>query len=142
MLPVDIRGLAGTVTLGGANTTEETCGGVRTATTADCVQTRRTFAKARMHAASPRPGVVVMGAITHVRLASAVCPAEPPDVRRRPLGPPLKLVRLPREALLGGRLARINLHASRSQRVNYASPAVGRLDESTDWTLKLVRVQG
>ena len=142
MLPVDVKGIAGTVTMGGANTTKETCGGVGTGKIADCAQTRRTFAKARLHAASPRPGVLALSGIGNVRLATAACPFEPPDVRRRPLGPPLNLVRLPREALTERRLARITLRGSRKQSKVYGSPAVGHLDESADWKLVLVRVKG
>ncbi len=142
VLPVNVRGISGTVTLGGANTTEEICGDVGTGETADCAQTKRTFTRASVHAVSPRPGVVVLNGIAHVRLAAAVCPREPAEVRRRPLGPPRNLLRLPPAALTERRLARINLRASRSQRTVYASPEGGRLNESAEWTLTFVRVEG
>jgi hypothetical protein len=141
VLPVDVRGIAGTVTLGGANRTDETCGdGGSTGQIADCAQTKRAFTGARVHAVSPRPGVVTLNGIANVRLATAACPREPPDVRRRPLGPPLNLVRLPREALTEQRLARITVRASRSQHKVYGSPEKGTLDESGEWTLTFVRV--
>ncbi len=141
-MPVDVRGISGTVTLGGANTTEEICGDVSTGQTADCVQTKRAFSRASMHAVSPRRGVVALSQIANVRLATAICPREPADVRRRPLGPTPNLLRLPQAALTERRLARINLRASRTQRKFYGSPEGGRLDESAEWTLTFVRVEG
>jgi hypothetical protein len=142
VLPVDARGILGTVTLGGSNTTDETCGGVVSSEIADCAQTRRAFTGAKVHFASPRRGVVVAGGAANVRLATASCPREPVDVRRRPLGPPLNLLRLPREALKEERLASINLRASRSSRKVYGSPEAGQLVESADWTLTFSRVEG
>jgi hypothetical protein len=142
VLPVDVRRIAGTVTLAGANTTEEICGGVGTSKIADCAQTRRSFTGASVHAASPRRGFISLNRIANVRLATADCPREPPDVMRRPLGPALNSLRLPKAALMERRLARINLHASRTQRTNYGLPEKGRLVESAGWTLTFVRVKG
>jgi hypothetical protein len=142
VLPVDVRRIAGTVTLAGANTTEEICGGVGTSKIADCAQTRRSFTGASVHAASPRSGFISLNRIANVRLATADCPREPADVVRRPLGPALNLLRLPKAALMEGRLARINLHASRTQRTNYGLPEKGRLVESAGWTLTFVRAKG
>jgi hypothetical protein len=142
VLPVDVRRIAGTVTLAGANTTEEICGGVGTSKIADCAQTRRSFTGARVHAASPRRGFISLNRIANVRLATADCPREPPDVMRRPLGPALNSLRLPKAALMERRLAGINLHASRTQRTNYGLPEKGRLVESAGWTLTFVRVKG
>jgi hypothetical protein len=138
---VDVRGIAGTVTLGGVKTTEETCGDVGTGQTADCAQTKRTFTGASVHAVSPRPVVVTLNRIAGVRLSTATCPREPPDVGRRPLGPAPDLVRLPKEALMEGRLARINLRASRARHQVYGSPEKGKLDESIEWTLTFVRIK-
>jgi hypothetical protein len=142
VLPVDVRRIAGTVTLAGANTTEEICGGVGTSKIADCAQTRRSFTGASVHAASPRRGFISLNRIANVRLATADCPREPPDVMRRPLGPALNSLRLPKAALMERRLAGINLHASRTQRTNYGLPEKGRLVESAGWTLTFVRVKG
>jgi hypothetical protein len=142
VLPVDVRGIVGTVTLAGAKTTEEICAGVGTGEIADCIRTKRAFTGARVHAASPRPGVVVVNNAVSVRLATASCPPEPADVRRRPLGPPLNLLRLPKEALREERLARMNVHASRSQRKVYGSPQAGRLVDRAEWRLTFVRVEG
>jgi hypothetical protein len=140
VLPVDVRGILGKVTLAGANTTEEVCGGVGSSKIADCAQTSRAFTGATVHAASPRPGFVAFKGVANVRLATADCPLEPADVRRRPLGPPLNLVRLPKEALMEQKLARINLRATRNRRKVYGSPEQGRLVERIEWTLKFVRV--
>lgn len=142
VLPIDVRGIVGAVNLGGSNTTDETCGGVGSSQIADCVRTRRTFSGARVHFASPRRGVVVARGAANVRLATTPCPLEPVDVRRRPLGPPLNLLRLPREALREDRLASMHLRASRSNRKVYGSPEAGQLVESADWTLTFVRLEG
>jgi hypothetical protein len=141
VLPVDVRGILGKVTLAGANTTEETCGEAGTSKIADCAQTTRAFTRATVHAASPRPGVVTFKGITNVRLATADCPREPADVVRRPLGPPLNLVRLPKETLKEQKLARINLRVTRNRRKIYGAPQKGRLVESVAWTLEFVRVR-
>jgi hypothetical protein len=141
LLPVDVGGIAGTVTLSGAGTTKEICGGINNTKTSDCAGTTRAFTGARLHAASPSAGVVKLDAIANVRLAVAACPAEPPDVRQRPLGPPPNLVRLPKQALAEGRLARINLSTSRERHKTYGSPAAGRLDENAEWRLEFVRVK-
>jgi len=132
----------GCACFGGANTTEEICGDVSTGQTADCAQTKRAFSRASVHVVSRRPGVVTVNQIANVRLATAGCPREPADVRRRPLGPPPNLLRLPKAALTERRLARINLRASRTQRKVYGSPEEGRLDENAEWTLTFVRVEG
>jgi hypothetical protein len=139
VVPVTVRGILGKVTLAGANTTEEVCGEAGTSKIADCAQTRRAFNGATVHAASPRPGVVTFKGIANVRLATADCPREPADVKRRPLGPPLNLVRLPKETLMERKLASINLRVTRNRRKVYGSPEQGRLVESVEWTLKFAR---
>jgi hypothetical protein len=141
VLPVDVRGILGTVTLGGANTMDEVCGEVGTTNTADCAQTRRAFTGATVHVTSSRPGVMVVGGVANVRLATADCPREPSDVRSGPLGAPLNLVNLPKEALMEAKLARINLRATRNRRKVYGSPEQGSLVETIEWTLKFVRVE-
>jgi hypothetical protein len=140
VLPVDVSVLTGTVTLNGANTTNEVCGVDRSEQIADCAQTRRSFSAARIRVSSPRPGFAALGPVGNARLARANCPFEPPDVIRRPLGPALNTLTLPKEALKERSVARINLSASRSQRVTYASPQSGNLQERAEWRLKFVRV--
>jgi hypothetical protein len=141
VLPVDVRGILGNVTLGGANTTDEVCGEVGTSNTADCAQTRRAFTGATVHVTSSRPGVMVVAGVANVRLATADCPREPTDVRSRPLGAPLNLVNLPKEALMEAKLARINLRTTRNRRKVYGSPEQGSLVETIEWTLRFVRVE-
>jgi len=142
VLPAEVRRIAGTVTLTGANTTDEICGGVGNSKITDCARTKRQFTGASLHAASPRRGFVTLNRIANVRLATADCPREPPDVVKGPLGPALNLLRLPKAALMEGRLARINLLASRTQRKIYGSPDKGRLTERAQWTLTFVRAKG
>lgn len=141
LLPVDVRGILGKVTLAGANTTDEICGDAGTSKIADCAQTKRAFTGATVHAASPNPGVVAFAPVAKVRLAIADCPSEPADVRGRPLGPPLNLVRLPKETLLERKVAGINLRATRTRTKVYGSPEQGRLVERVEWRLKFVRVE-
>jgi len=141
LLPVDVRGILGKVTLAGANTTDEVCGVDGSSKIADCAQTTRAFSMAAVHVESPRPGVAALKAITHVRLPVADCPREPVDVRRRPLGPPLNLVQLPKEALMEQKLASIDLRVTRKRQKTYGSPEQGRLVETVEWTLKFVRVE-
>jgi len=142
LLPVTVGGIAGTVTLGGANTTDETCGEVGSGKTADCAQTRRSFANASLRMNGPRPGLVGVAAVANVRLARSDCPLEPADVQRRPLGALGTLLRLPQEALSERKLARITLHASRTQRKAYGAPESGNLVDNARWTLTFVRVPG
>ena len=77
VLPVVIRGLTGTVTLGGANTTERVCGTTGTTQTADCAQTKRQFTGGTVRAESPQPGVLALKSIGNVHLTKADCPREP-----------------------------------------------------------------
>ena len=139
VLPVVVGGIAGTVTLGGANTTERICGGTGTTQTADCAQTKRSFAGATLRIASPRPGVLDLKTIAKVRLATADCPREPADVILRPLGPLPKLLRLPKAALTERRVARITVGATRTQRKRYGTPESGHLDERSQWSLRFDR---
>jgi hypothetical protein len=140
VLPVVVGGITGTVTLGGANTTERTCGTSGTRQTADCVQTKRSFKGATLRASSPRPGVLDLKNVAKVRLATADCPREPAEIIMRPLGPPPKLLRLPKAALKERRLARLTVGATRTQRKVYGAPESGHLDERSRWSLRFDRV--
>ena len=77
VLPVTVGGIKGTVTLAGANTTDKACGGPGTSKVADCAQTTRSFAGAKVRALSPRRGVLALGRVSNVRLTQADCPLEP-----------------------------------------------------------------
>jgi len=140
VLPADVRGLTGTVTLAGANTIDERCGDVGTAQIADCAQTRRSFSGARVRVWSPHPGFVAVGPVRNVRLGASDCPREPAEVVRRPLGPTLTPLRLPKETVKQQRVARITLRASRTGRTTYGSPEEGNLRERAEWKLTFVRV--
>jgi hypothetical protein len=139
VLPVVIRGLTGTVTLGGANTTERVCGTTGTTQTADCAQTKRQFTGGTVRAESPQPGVLALKSIGNVHLTKADCPREPVDVTLRPLGPLPKLLRLPKAVLMERRLSRITVGATRTQRSVYGPPQSGRLDERSRWSLRFDR---
>jgi hypothetical protein len=142
VLPVAVPEIAGRDILRGANTTKEICAGVESAEIADCVQLKRSFSGATVRMSSPRAGFLDVQVASGIRLAAASCPREPAEVRSRPLGPPLSLVRLPREALQEQRLTRMNLRVSRNQRKVYGAPQAGRLVESAEWTLTFVRIKG
>jgi hypothetical protein len=139
VLPVVVRGLTGTVTLGGANTTERVCGTTGTTQTADCAQTKRSFTGATVRAVSPRPGVLTLEHVGNVHLAKADCPREPTDVTLRPFGPPPKLLRLPKASLMERRVARMTVGATRTQRKLYGAPESGHLDERGQWNLRFDR---
>jgi hypothetical protein len=142
VLPVTVVGIKGTVTLAGANTTDNACGGLGTSKVADCARTRRSFTGAKLRALSPRRGVLALGHVTNVRLRQAVCPLEPADVRLSPLGPLTNLLRLPKEALRERKSARITLNARQVQRKTYGSPENGHLEGTAEWTFTFVRVPG
>jgi hypothetical protein len=139
VLPVVIRGLSGTVTLGGANTTRRTCGPTGKSQIADCAQTKRQFTGATVRADSPQPGTLTLRSIGNVHLAKADCPREPVDVTVRPLGPLLKLLRLPKAALMERRLTRITAGATRTQRSVYGAPQSGQLSERSRWSFRFDR---
>jgi hypothetical protein len=139
VLPVVIRGVTGTITLAGANTTERVCGPSATTQTADCAQTKRSFTGATVQAASAQPGFLALKSIANVHLAKADCPVEPPDVTTRPLGPLPKQFRLPKAALMEQQLRRITVGATRTQRSIYGAPQSGHLDERSQWNLRFDR---
>jgi hypothetical protein len=142
VLPVKVGGIRGTITLGGANTTDEHCGDGGTSKTTDCALTRRTFTGADLKAERVQRGTLTVTPIWNIRLTRANCPLEPLDVVNRPLGPPPKPLRLPKEAMHERKLARLTVHASRKQRTRFGSPEAGSLEEDVAWTLTFVRLQG
>jgi hypothetical protein len=142
VLPVTLRGIRGTVTLGGANRIDTRCGAGGTTQTADCAQTRRPFTAAKLRIASRTPGSLFVNPITNVRLARADCPLEPPAVIRRPLGPTPTTLRLPRQALREDRLSRITLTVSPTHQTRFGAPEQGQLDESSEVHFIFVRIGG
>jgi hypothetical protein len=142
VLPVTIRGIRGTVTLGGANTTDTRCGSTGTTRTSDCAQTQRAFTGATLTAVSRKPGYLSVNPIANVQLARTDCPIEPPDVIGRPLGPAPKVLRMPQEVLRERKLESITLRASPSRETSFGSPEKGRLQETSEWRFTFVRVRG
>lgn len=129
------------MTLAGANTTEEQCvAGVGTSMIADCAQTRRSFAGARLRISSPRTRLVALGPVRGIRLAEADCPLEPAEVVQRPLGPMLLPMRMPNGVLTRKKLLRITMRVNRSQTTNYVPPESGTLEARVEWRLTFVRV--
>ncbi len=139
VLPAAVPGIAATVTLDGATTTNESCGGQTTSKIADCARTRRALRAARVHVSSPERGLLAVGRPANVRLRAATCPKEPADVRARPFGPLLTPLRLPRLALTATPIARISLKASRAGSSKYEAPEGGSLRERVEYTITLVR---
>ena len=86
--------------------------------------------------------MLTLTAVRNVQLEAPDCPTEPIEVRRRPLGPLSKLLRLPKAVLRERRLARITVHASRTQRTDYRPPQNGGLTETGMWTFLFVRAHG
>lgn len=140
VLAADLR-VVGTVTLGGANTTDERCGDVGTGRIADCAQTARSFSGGRVRVSSPRPGTLDLGPARSVRLRESDCPSEPIEVIRRPLGPVMSPLRMPKEALTAEKVASITMRATRSATTSYAAPEDGRLQERVEWKLTFIRIK-
>jgi hypothetical protein len=138
-LSTDLRGVAGTVSLVGAITTDERCGQEGTAKIADCAPSKRSFAGARIRVTSPRAGVLEPGPVRRLRLARALCPREPAKVERAPLGPIPTQLRVSPRTLEDPNVRRITLRASARRTTTYASPEAGTLKETVRWTLTLVR---
>jgi hypothetical protein len=141
ILATTVRGLTGTVTLSGANTTTQICGIERTESIADCAQTRRSFKGGTIGLVGPRVGTIGLGPFRNVRLQSASCPREPADVVKAPLG----LVPGPLHVRVGTvtnpRIVRITLTASASRRKIYGAPEAGTLEQRAAWKVTLTRVQ-
>jgi hypothetical protein len=144
VLPATLRGIRGTVTLQGANTTDTRCSGSGGGSSqiADCAQTRRSFTGATLRIVSSGRGSLSLEPIGNVRLAVASCPLEPPVVIHRPLGPTPKALRLPREVLHENTLARITLSASPTLQTRFGSPEQGRLGETSELHFAFVRIRG
>ena len=141
VLGTTVRALAGTVTLIGATTTTQACGGQTNSTIADCVPAKRSFAGATLAASSTRPGLIVFGRVRNVRLRRSLCPPEPPDVTASPLGPIVGPLRVAVATLSNRRITRITLTATASRRKTYMSPEKGTLKERSVWRVTLVRVR-
>lgn len=141
VLPVDVRGLTGTVTLSGANTISEVCGGEHRETIQDCVTSKRPFQGGSVGLVSPRAGSITVTPVRNVRLQRVDCPSEPPDLLRTPLGTVPGPLRVSVDTLANPRITHITLTASASRRKNYAAPERGTLQQRSDWTLTFTRIR-
>jgi hypothetical protein len=139
VLATTLRNFAGTVTLGGANTTSVTCGGEGTQTIADCARTRRSFRSGTVGARSARPGSVTLGPV-RATLRRSNCPLEPADVRRLPLGAIPGPLRISTKSLANPRFARITVRVSASRRTNYGPLEQGTLQQRSSWRVTLIRL--
>ena len=136
----ELKAVAGTVSLVGANTTKEVCGETGKESIADCAPTSRSFRGAAIRVSGPSPGVLRASSVRNVRLRAAQCPREPADVRRAPLGPLPIIFRVSLKSLANPRIVRITLRASRSRTTRYPVPEAGTLRQRSFWTLSLVRL--
>ena len=136
-----VRGLTGTVTLGGANTTTDVCStGEGRQAIADCARTTRAFRTATVAFVGDRRGVLTLRPVRNARLGVSTCPREPAEVVAAPLGPVPGPLHFSTAALADEGIARIMLRASKTRRVTYGSPQSGRLEHRSAWRITLVRV--
>jgi hypothetical protein len=142
IIGVDLRGIRGTVTLGGAETTEIMCpGGEGSAQIRDCITTRRSFTGGAVRLSSPTRGRLAFGPVRSVRLATANCPDEIAAVRRAPLGPSPSPIRLPLDKLSNPRTQTVTTRLSFRRTIPFAAPEVGRLERRATWTLRFDRIK-
>jgi hypothetical protein len=141
LIGVDLRGVRGTVTLGGAETTETTCpAGEGSAEIRDCITTKRSFTGAAAHLSSPARGRLAFGAVRGVRIALVNCPDEITAVRRTPAGLSPNPIRLPLHKLADPRTRNVVIRVSIQREVPFAAPEAGRLGQRALWTLTFHRV--
>jgi hypothetical protein len=140
LIAVALRGIRGTVTLGGAETTETTCpGGGGSAVIRDCVTSVRSFAGAAVHLSSPARGRLAFGAVRGARLARVNCPDEVTAVLRAPAGPSPSPIRLPLDKLTNPRAKSVVVRVSGRREVPFGPPEAGSVEQSAVWTLTFKR---
>jgi hypothetical protein len=141
LIAIDLRGVRGTVTLGGAETTETMCpGGEGSAQIRDCITSRRTFTGGAVRLSSPARGRLAFGPARGVRLAVANCPDEISAVRRAPLGPSPSPLRLPLDKLSSPRTQTVTTRVSFRRTVPFQLPELGSLVRRATWTLTFRRL--
>lgn len=141
MRGVDVRGIRGTVTLAGAETTDRVCpDGTGTSQVADCIRSTRSFAGGVARFSSPARGRLAFGPVRAVRLAVADCPDEIVEVRRAPAGLSPAAIRLPVK-LLHPRTLTVKSRVSFRRTDRFASPQQGALEQRIAWTLTFTRVK-
>jgi hypothetical protein len=141
LVGVDLRGVRGTVTLGGAETTETKCPtGESSAVIRDCITTKRSFAGAAVRLSSPARGRLAFGAVRGVRVALANCPDEITAVRSAPAGLSPSPIRLPLDKLTHSRIGRVITRVSSRRVIPFEAPEAGSLEQRASWTLTFDRV--
>jgi hypothetical protein len=140
LVAVDVRGVTGKVTLGGAETTETTCpDGSGTAQIADCITSTRSFARGAVRLSSPVRGKLAFGAVRGVRLAVSNCPDEIAAVRRSPAGLSPPAIRLPLGKLANPRNRKVTTRVSNQRETAFAAPESGTIAQRLSWTLAFTR---
>jgi hypothetical protein len=141
LIAVDLRGVRGTVTLGGAETTETMCpGGGGSAVIRDCITSVRSFAGAGVRLSSPARASLAFGAVRGVRLARVDCPDEVTAVLRAPAGPSPNAIRLPVDKLTNPRSKGVVVRVSGRRQVPFVPPEAGSVEQRAVWTLTFRRI--
>ena len=138
---VDVRGIRGTVTLAGAETTERKCpDGTGSIQVADCITSRRSFTGGIVRLSSPARARLAFGCVRGARLAVADCPNEIAPVRQAPAGPSPTRSRLPIDRLSHPRTRTVTSRVSFRRNDVFPAPEQGTLRQRVMWTLAFTRV--
>ena len=141
LLAVTVRGLAGTVTLAGANTVTDVCGADHREAIQDCATTARSFARGTVGLVGEEAGMFTIRPVRNVKLRASNCPLEPVQVQRAPVGPihgPLKLSTV---TLGNKRFTHITVNASSTRTTKYGPVEQGTLKQRSRWTFTFKRIQ-
>ena len=141
LLATTLSGLAGSVTLAGANTLSDMCGAERSEAIQDCATTTRSFARGTIGLGGDRPGSFTLRQVRNVRLRTITCPLEPVEVVRAPLGPIQGPLKLPTATLANKRFSHITVTASISQKTSYGPVEQGTLTQRSSWKFTFERIQ-
>jgi hypothetical protein len=138
---VDVRGIRGTVTLAGAETTDTKCpDGTGSSQIADCATTRRSLTGGALRLRSPARGRLAFGPVRGARLSVSDCPNEIAAVRRSPAGSSPGTIRLPIDKLSHPRTRVVTTRVSFRQNDPFSAPEEGALQQRIVWTLTFTRV--
>jgi phage tail tape-measure protein len=140
--PVVVRGIRGTVTLAGAETTDRSCpDGTGSSQIADCIQSTRSLTGGTLRLSSPARGRLAFGRIRGARLAVANCPDEIAAVRLAPAGPSPASIGLPIGKLSHPRARTVTTRVSFRRTDPFAAPQEGSLQLRVAWTLTFTRAK-
>jgi hypothetical protein len=139
---VVVRGIRGTVTLAGAETTDRKCpDGTGSSQIADCITSRRSLAGGTLRLSSPARGRLAFGPVRSARVARANCPDEIAPVRGAPAGPSPAVIGLPLARLLHPRTRTVTSRVSFQRTIGFAAPEEGMLHHRVVWTLTFTRAK-